>query len=123
MKQMLLIFFTVFTALVSVAQSPEKDQNPNFAASRDKYMKISDSLNNWHSTTSQETYKAIDYMADRAEAREARRQFRHDLRMERARRGYYGNYYGNRWGWPYYAPYNYYNRYYRGAYYNYWMHF
>jgi hypothetical protein len=117
MKQMLLIFSIVFTAFVSMGQT--NDQNPNFAVSRDKYMKMSDSVNRWHSTTSQETYKAIDYMADKEEAREARKQFRRDLRMERAKRGYY--YTG--WGWPNYAPYYRYNRYYRGAYYNYWRHF
>jgi hypothetical protein len=107
------------------------DQNPNFAVSRDKYMKIADSLNAWHSTTLQENYKAIDWLEDRREARADRREFRQQLRMERARwdndyyydnyndypynnyrRGYYNNHYNNRynrgnrfyvnpWGWGY----------------------
>ena len=91
MKQMLLILSTVFTAFISEAQSPGNDQNPNFAASRDKYMKLSDSVNAGQSTTAQQTYKAIDYMADKQEARDARKQFRRDLRMERARDNYLYN--------------------------------
>lgn len=75
------------------------DQNPNFAASRDKYMKLADSLTDWHSTTLQETYKAVDWLADKAEARSERREFRRQLRMERARwnNSYVGDYY-----YPYY---------------------
>lgn len=85
------------------------DQNPNFAISRDKYMKMADSLNSWHSITLQETYKAIDWLADRKEARMDRRESRIQLRLERAR--WYGGYQ--------YDNYNYnpYNRY-RGGYYN-----
>lgn len=120
MRTLLLMFATVFTAVSALAQDLAKDQNSNYTVSRNKYMKTSDSINRWHSTTSQETYKAIDYMADKAEAREARKQFRRDIRMERARNGYY---YGNNWGWPNYSPYYRYNRYYNGAYYNYWNHF
>src|SRR5690606_10954389 len=79
---------------------------PNYAVSRDKYMKMADSINAWHGTTAQETYRAIDYLEDKREAREQRRAFRQELRMERARRGYY--YYGNYYN--YYRPY-YYHRY------------
>jgi hypothetical protein len=92
------------------------DQNPNFAASRTKYMKMADSLNAWHSTTFQDTYKAIDWLADRAEARADRREFRRQLRLQRVNwdydpyyrpsrgnRGYYNNNYNNR----YYNRYNY----------------
>lgn len=78
------------------------DQNPNFAASRDKYMKMADSLNEWHSTTFQDTYKAIDWLADRKEARVDRREFRRQLRTERVRfNSSYDNYYPyyrNNWG-------------------------
>jgi hypothetical protein len=70
------------------------DQNPNYMVSQAKYTKMADSINTWHSTTPQETYKAIDYLADKREAREQRRAFRRELRMERARNGYYYNDYG-----------------------------
>ena len=86
------------------------DQNPNYAVSRDKYMKIADSLTEWHSTTPQETYKAIDYLEDKRIAREERKTFRRELRMERARR--YSD-----WGYSDYS-YNNYHRYYNGYGYN-----
>jgi hypothetical protein len=111
-------FFLTVSGKSQLALAP--DQNPNFAISRDKYMKMADSLNAWHSTTLQENYKAIDWLADREEARADRREFRRQLRLERARWGndyYYDNNY------DYYPSYrgqyynnNYYNnnRYYRG---------
>ncbi|RYF45246.1 MAG: hypothetical protein EOO38_16360 [Cytophagaceae bacterium] len=81
------------------------DQNVRFEESRAKYMQTADSINAWHSTTVQDTYKAIDYLADKAEAREQRRAFRRELRLERARNGYgwyddysYGYGYGNGYG-------------------------
>ena len=90
------------------------DQNPNFAVSRDKYMKMADSLNSWHSTTLQETYKAIDWLADRKEARSDRRESRRQLRLERAR--WYGDYNYDNYN---YNPYNRYRRgYYNNGYYN-----
>jgi hypothetical protein len=72
------------------------DQNPNFAISRDKYMKMADSVNAWHSTTIQDTYKAIDWIADRQEARAERREFRRQNRR-----------YWSGWYEPYYNSYNY----------------
>jgi hypothetical protein len=95
------------------------DQNPNFAISRDKYVKIADSLNEWHSTTIQDTYKAIDWIADRQAARADRREFRRDLR--RYRSGWYGSpgYYNYNNGGYYrnnYRRNNYYPNYYRGGY-------
>ena len=96
------MFAFVLTANSSIAQSlVDSDQNPNYMVSRDKYMKIADSVTAWHSTTPQETYKAIDYLEDKREAREERRQFRRELRLERARR----------WNWNndwYDSPVNYY---------------
>lgn len=89
----LLALFCISPAIAQV-----DDQNPRHHISRDKYMNIADSLNRTQSTTAQDTYKAIDYLADRQEAREARQQYRRDLRMERARRGYYNDSY-------YYSPY------------------
>jgi hypothetical protein len=96
------------------------NQNPDFAVSQSKYMKIADSVNNWHGTTLQDTYTAIDWMAERKAARADRRAFRRQVRMEYIQSGgYYGsnnydpynNYYRpnyrNSWG-------NYRNSYYRG---------
>lgn len=67
------------------------DQNPNFKQSQEKYMKMADSLNRLHGTTLQETYKAIDYLADKQEAREKRREYRQQRRLN--------NYY---YDWDYY---------------------
>jgi hypothetical protein len=93
------------------AQTLLPGQNPNYAVSRDKYMRLSDSLNRWHSTTLQETYAAPDWYEQKMQRREDRREFRQQLRLERAR--YYwdnSQYYG-------YRPYRYdgyrHHRYYR----------
>ncbi len=80
------VFFFGYTANAQSELAP--DQNPNYAVSRAKYMQIADSLNEWHSTTYQQMYKAIDWLEDRKEARADRREFRRQLRMERARWGY-----------------------------------
>lgn len=90
MKQYLLKLSFVIAAYLpgndTIAQTQlEPDQNPSFAVSRDKYMKIADSLNGWHSTTIQDRYRAIDWLADRKEARTGRRDFRRQLQLERAR--------------------------------------
>ncbi len=115
------LLFTIVTAAVcfcsyiSTAQTNlAPDQNPNYAISRAKYMQLADSLNEWHSTTKQENYKAIDWLADRREARADRREFRRQLRMERARwvdDGYYND--------GYYLPNNYYYRNNNNNYYRY----
>ena len=105
------LFTAIVSSLTLVATAQTElapDQNPNYAVSRSKYMQVADSLNDWHSTTQQETYKAIDWLADRREARADRREFRQRLRLERARytgyRYYDRNYYGN-------YPRRYYNNY------------
>jgi hypothetical protein len=100
------------------------DQNPNYAISRDKYMKMADSLNSWHSTTLQNTYEAIDWRTDKEKAKEERREFRQQLRLERARwsgydyrnEGYFYPSYNYRPG--YYPSSNYYrnNRWHRSHY-------
>ncbi|MEI9808408.1 MAG: hypothetical protein WDO16_11365 [Bacteroidota bacterium] len=87
MKKSLLSAFMLLTGFflsVSGQSQPAlaPDQNPNFAVSRDKYMKIADSLNAWHRTTLQENYKAIDWLVDRKEARADRREFRRQLRLK-----------------------------------------
>lgn len=102
----------VVSALTTTAQnSLAQDQNPNYMVSQARYMKMADSINSWHGTTPQETYKAIDYLEDKRELRANRRAWRRELRMERARNGswYNNGYYNN----DYYYPYNNYNsRYY-----------
>jgi hypothetical protein len=99
---LILAVVVLFCSYITIAQTDlAHDQNPNYAVSRSKYMQIADSLNEWHSTTQHNIYKAIDWLADRKEARADRREFRRQLRMERARwdydyynGGYYsGNYY------------------------------
>lgn len=94
---------TVFTISAGSALAQNElaaDQNPNFAVSQAKYQKIADSVTEWHSTTIQDTYKAIDYLADR-EARKAEdRAFRRELRLIRASRNY-----TNRGYYRHYDPY------------------
>lgn len=99
--KLLFSLLAVFLMLPAMAQEPAGNQNPRHAISRDKYLNLADSLNSSQSTTLQDTYKAIDYLADKQEAREARKQYRRDLRMERARYGYYEDYYYT----PYYRNY------------------
>lgn len=76
----LVTFFCLFSFSAS-AQDLAYDQNPNYKISQDKYMRMADSVNRLHGTTLQETYKAIDYLADKAEAREKRREYRQQRRM------------------------------------------
>lgn len=111
-----LVMVTLFTATTIAQTSLAPDQNPRYMESQQKYMKVSDSVNTWHSTTLQDTYKAIDFLADKQEARDQRRAFRRQMRMERARwgwdNGYYDNY--NGYGYPGYYNNNYNNNgYYR----------
>lgn len=115
MKKALLFF--IATAAVSlfsqtaIAQTDlAPDQNPNYEKSMAKYIHMADSLNKWHSTTQHEMYKAIDWLADRKEARADRREFRRQLRMERARWGYdydyhYNGYYRDNYNRYRYHPY------------------
>lgn len=115
MKKMLLPVLSLL--LVSVMANAQTelapDQNPNYAVSRDKYMQMADSLNQWHSTTLQNTYQAIDFMADKERARNERREFRQQLRLERARwnnynyrnDGYFNSPYDYRNNNSYYSPY------------------
>ncbi len=122
MKKASTLFFLLAVISLPVTslyaqESLALNQNPRFEESRSKYMMMADSLNSWHSITFQDTYKAIDYLADKAEARERRRAFRRELRLERARNGYgwYDNYsyypsYGN-YGHRVYTGNRYYNRY------------
>lgn len=100
----LLLLTTGFVSSLQAQTELAANQNPNYEVSRSKYMKLADSINTWHSTTPQETYKAIDYMADRQEARNERRAFRRQLRLDR--NNWYGDYYyptyNNGWLYPQY---------------------
>lgn len=95
MKRVLpILFFTLLWGIAGQAQTGlVPDQNPNYAVSRTKYMGLADSLTAYHGSTLQETYKAIDWMADRAEARAERRDFRRQLRLIRASNWYNNDYY------------------------------
>lgn len=102
--------YALMAAFAIVSSSPAviaqtslaPDQNPDYMISQNKYLQTADSVNALHSTTAQETYKAIDYLEDKKEARELRKAYRRELRMEQAR---------NRWS-SYYYPYNGFNNYY-----------
>lgn len=102
MKIHLLISLAVIALqLTSSAQQQSSlvpDQNPNYEQSRSRYMGLSDSVNQWHSTTFQETYKAYDWYEAKQERLKERRQFRREIRLERARNQYYSPYgYRNRY--------------------------
>jgi hypothetical protein len=117
MKRSIHLFFYLLSAGLFLATGTNAqtglapDQNPNYMISRDKYIHLADSITAYHSTTIQDTYKAIDWMEYKREAREQRRAFRRDLRMERARNiGYYPDYYSPVYDYNYY-PYNRYRNY------------
>ena len=115
----LAIFLALFAPSARAeAQTLAPNQNPNYAVSRDKYMRLADSLTRWHGTTVQDTYSAPDWYEQKMQRREDRRDFRRQLRLERARyywdyTPYYGyqhyrydgyrnhRYYRPWWLWPY----------------------
>ncbi|HEY0058866.1 MAG TPA: hypothetical protein VGB56_07000, partial [Flavisolibacter sp.] len=71
----LVLATTLLTNVLYAQQTLNTDQNPSFAASRDKYMLIGDSLTSLHSTTIHSTYKAYDWYEARQERREEQRAF------------------------------------------------
>ncbi|RYD91204.1 MAG: hypothetical protein EOP50_14690 [Sphingobacteriales bacterium] len=99
MNRLLLVLLASAGSIAASAQAVP-DQNPNFAVSRDKYLRSADSLTRWHSTTAQNTYKAYDWYEAREERRSARRNNRQAVRLARAQRSGWNNYN------PYYDPYN-----------------
>jgi hypothetical protein len=111
---LLLLPLAMLIATWGMSQSLAPDQNPDYMISQAKYMGMADSLNALHGTTPQETYKAIDWMADRQQRRDDRRAFRRALRLERAKYGWYYNDYSY-----YYPSYSYYPRYSGNRWYNY----
>src|SRR5687768_13849393 len=92
----ILLAFILFSINTNAQQGLAANQNPGYEESRSKYMSVADSMNNWHSTTSQETYTAIDYMAELRAERARRREFRRQIHLERVRGryGWYNNDYG-----------------------------
>jgi hypothetical protein len=126
MKRRIHLFFYLLSAGLFLTSGTNAqtglapDQNPNYMVSRDKYIQLSDSLTAYQSTTIQDTYKAIDWMQFRRDARAERRAFRRELRLERARYGgyYYDNYYPvydyNYYNYPNYRRYGNYGYYGRG---------
>lgn len=98
--------FVLVTAIAATAQTLAPDQNPSFMVSQARYMQMADSINSWHGTTVQDTYKAIDYYEDKLALRANRKAWRRELRMERARNSGWYNGYNN----GYYYPYNSYYR-------------
>ncbi|AEW02646.1 hypothetical protein A4D02_01365 [Niastella koreensis] len=101
---LMLLPVAMLIAAGAMSQALVEDQNPDYMISQVKYLGMADSLNALHGTTPQETYKAIDWMEQRQERRDARRAFRRELRLARAQYGWYYNDYGY---------YNYYPNYYR----------
>lgn len=104
MKTRLLTSTLFLLCLSSAALAQENlspDQNPNYAVSLGKYMAMADSINQWHGTTVQQTYKAYDWYEQKQERRRERILFERALRLERARSyGFYPGYYrsyGNRY--------------------------
>lgn len=88
---LLLLPMAMLIAIGGMSQTLVEDQNPDYMISQVKYLGMADSLNALHGTTPQETYKAIDWMAERQERRDARRAFRRELRLARAQNGWYYN--------------------------------
>lgn len=98
-------------AAPAAAQTLLPDQNPNYAVSRDKYMRLADSLTRLHGTTQHDTYAAPDWYEQKLQRRDDRREFRRQLRLERARYDWDDvPYYGHR-SYPYhhYRPYRHFN--------------
>lgn len=122
---LLLLPLAMLIATWGMSQSLAPDQNPDYMISQAKYMGMADSLNALHGTTPQETYKAIDWMVDMQVRRDERRAFRRQLRLERAKYGWYYNDYSSYYPthsyypgysgnyWNNYHPYHNYNYYYR----------
>jgi hypothetical protein len=93
MKRYLLTIICFLITLLGAsslsAQELVPDQNPNYDLSRKKYMGLSDSVNQWHGTTVQQTYKAYDWFEARQERKREKIQFRRELRSERVKHRYY----------------------------------
>lgn len=117
-KHLPFLLITLLAAMSVTAQELAPNQNPNYAVSRAHYMGLADSLTALHGTTIQDTYKAIDWLADRREARAERRSLRQQIRLSRAQwyndsyyypgysnyRSNWGRYRGSYWRNSLYVP-------------------
>ncbi|HEY8388838.1 MAG TPA: hypothetical protein VIK74_09555 [Parasegetibacter sp.] len=88
MNKLILGLSVLLVAGSASAQTRNSNQNPKFEQSRSKYMKSADSLTQLQGTTRHQTYKAIDYLQDKAEAKAKREEFRRELRLKKAGRYY-----------------------------------
>ena len=95
MKHLIIACGLMLSANVLFAQNSDqdKDQNPRFRESQNKYMAIADSVVKEHATTIQNTYKAIDYLEDKRAERTQRRLAR--IENRRYNNYYSGGYYDN----------------------------
>ena len=94
------------------AQEAVPNQNPMHQVSREKYMHMADSINQWHGTTFQETYTAFDWYENKIKRPQEREEFRREMRRQRAGRYYYhqpgyNSPYHHRHYRSYYNPYRY----------------
>lgn len=104
MKKMLTVLVCLITVLnIKAQQAP--DQNPDFATSRAKYMGGKDSLLKYMGATSQQTYKAYDYMEEKERKKEEKTAFKRQLKLTRAMGGAYPAPYQS--GYNGYSNYNY----------------
>lgn len=96
MKKTFTLFIILFAVLGnnSFAQTFDTDQNPNYIVSKAKYMQLADSINQYHATTVQNTYKAYDWYQAKLERRNDRITFRRQLRMQRVKNSHQ---YNNGW--------------------------
>ena len=108
----------------SIAQELDPDQNPNYAASAQKYAEKSDELTANQGETIQETYKAYDWRESKEEAKQQRLDRRYELRKLRIQsrhhhNGYYNGYNSGYYNNGYNNGYNNNNNgYYNNGYYN-----
>ncbi|WP_127037288.1 hypothetical protein [Chitinophaga solisilvae] len=90
-----------------VAQERVPDQNPRYMESYLHYAPLADSLNAFHATTLQQTYKAYNYFEAKAERKAQRREWRQQRRLQNIR--YSPSWqYTSPWGYDdyyYYRPY------------------
>jgi hypothetical protein len=113
MKKINSLLFGLLLSVFSLAQDLVQDQNPNYKASLEKYMKLEDSLGQNMNTTVQQTYTAPDWYDQKQQRRADRKNFRRQIRLANAQnRGFnnrwnndliwnngFNNRWNNNWGW------------------------
>ena len=78
MKKILFTLSILLAGYAIMAQDLAPDQNPHYKISMDKYAATQVSLQTTNNTTVQETYKAYDWSAAKAERKAERRNFRRE---------------------------------------------